>query len=126
MMHIYQAADDRWIFFDGATKRYFDTEGEARHAMSKALFVQALQTAATELAQVADRIEQHLEIYDHRGYAPNGANPIVDAEIESLGLDVNLLNLVIGLNRQLLRFRDNQSVTSDNYGVTLSKIRNDI
>jgi hypothetical protein len=33
-MSIYQDANDKWIFFDGATKHHFDTEREARRAMA--------------------------------------------------------------------------------------------
>lgn len=41
----YQAADGRWIIFDGTSKRFFDTEQEAHMAQREAEYVAAARAA---------------------------------------------------------------------------------
>jgi hypothetical protein len=45
----YQAADGRWIIFDGTSKRYFSTESEAHMAARETAFVQAAKAANTAI-----------------------------------------------------------------------------
>ena len=44
-MKPYQAADGRWILFDGINKRYFDTESEAHMAAREAEYVAEVKAA---------------------------------------------------------------------------------
>jgi hypothetical protein len=42
---IYQAADGRWVYFDGAVKHYFDTEQEARQMSRENDFIIEVRAA---------------------------------------------------------------------------------
>jgi hypothetical protein len=123
---VYRAADGQWIYFDGAEKHFFATEGEARMANQKEIFAQKAQEAATTLAQVGDRLDDLVTVYFDRGYNSGGANGIDDSDLTSLGITAAQLGGLITLAQQLSNFRNNQAVTTADYDVTLNALRTDV
>ncbi len=74
-MKFYQSADGRWIYFDGASKRYFDTERDAKMATQPtamdtfATKYDALRTTAQSLFDQLHAVQRFLN-----------ANPQIAAE----------------------------------------------
>jgi hypothetical protein len=125
-MSIYQAADGRYIYFDGVEKRFFDTEGEAIAMSRKETFVQKLQEAATQIAVAADRFEDLETIFFDRGYNSGGANQIQDEDIEATGLTAAQVGSLITFGQQLQLFLNAGAVVQGDYDVTLNAARTDI
>lgn len=48
-MRVYQSADNTWIFWDGYSKHYFNTEGEAKMAMDKNEWVTSYREGISKL-----------------------------------------------------------------------------
>jgi hypothetical protein len=125
-MSIYQAADGRYIYFDGETKRYFDTQGEAIAMSQKETFVQKLQAAATQIAQAADQFANLETVFFDRTYNSGGAKEIQDVDIEATGLTAAQVGSLITLGQQLQLFLNNGAPAQGDYDVTLNAARTDI
>lgn len=126
MSSIYQSASNQWIYFDGAIKRYFDTQQEAIAMNQKETFVQKLQAAATQIAQASDQFANLETVFFDRTYNSGGANQIQDVDIEATGLTAAQVGSLITLGQQLQLFLNNGAPVQGDYDVTLNAARTDI
>jgi len=72
----YQAADGRWIIFDGTSKRFFDTEQEAWMAQREVEFVRETKADTRLLWDVLHRMKQRQSEWNALDYG----NTLDDAE----------------------------------------------
>jgi hypothetical protein len=70
-MSTYQAADGRWITFDGITKQFFDTEQEARMATRPSAIVEFQEAHDRTKAQAKALLALCDEIEKMRGANPD-------------------------------------------------------
>jgi hypothetical protein len=124
MSNVYQSATEEWIFFDGTSKHFFDTEQEAVQMASKQEYAKALQRVATKLAEVADEFADIVTVYHDRGYG--GGNAITDGDLAGLGITAADVGGGITVGEQLTKFLNNLEVTTGDYDVNLNKLRTDV
>ncbi len=55
-MRIYQSSDGKWIFFDGTSKHFFDTEQEAINAMGKVKMVNEVLSVIKMLVEPMEKV----------------------------------------------------------------------
>ena len=57
-------------------------------AITKTRYLQALQTQVVQVAHIMETSLSYQSLYTGRGYDPNhgGTDPIVDADVESIGI----------------------------------------
>lgn len=89
-------------------------------------FAAQAQIAATNFAQVADKLANVETVYFDRGYNGGGTNPIVDGDITILNITAAQLTSLITLIQQLNNFLGNIAVTTADYDSTLNNVRNDL
>lgn len=56
--------------------------------MAKAQFIQQTQTAATVLANAVAACNNAAEVWTDRGYQVGGVNPLTDADLTALGVQI--------------------------------------
>lgn len=125
-MSVYQSADGQWIYYDGATKRYYDNARDAHMAEQKTTFGQKMQAASTTLAQVADQFADLFTVYFDRGYNTGGANPIADEDVAALGITAADIAAGITLAEQIQNFLNSQAALQSDYDQTLNALRTDL
>lgn len=84
-------------------------------------FATTARNVVTVLATHIEIAESLLATWFDRAYS----GTITDADIAGSGLTVAQLTDAIVLFEQLLKFRDNQAVTTGDYGATLNRLRSD-
>lgn len=126
MSDVYQSASGQWIFFDGTTKHFFDTQQEAVQMAGKQEYAQVLQGAATAVAQAANIFADGETVYFDRGYNGGGGNAITDEDLAGLGITANDLAGLITFGQQLNNLLNGQATTPGDYDSTLNKLRTDM
>lgn len=125
-LRVYQSKSGNWIFWDGTTKHFFNTEMEALIMSQKVAFVTEVQILSEQLASITRTVRDLRDVYADREYAAGGDDPIIDSDIESTGTTVAELNASIVMFLQLLNFTDDNPVTQGNYGKTVNDMRTDV
>ena len=129
---------DEWVIrFDDKTTEIFSTEAammtrikqlqqEESMANKKSTFASAVVAATTSLAGVVDDFENLGDVYLDRGYNSGGGNEIVADDLVELGISLADFTAALTMAAQLLKFANNQAVTTADYSVTMNKLRTDI
>jgi hypothetical protein len=125
-MSIYQSSSGQWIFFDGATKHYFDTRMEALEMAQKIKFVEQAQGASTSLAATFNELADLISVYYDRGYNDIGGNPIVDGDITGTGNTTAQVAAFVTMAEELVKFANNQAVVVGDYSATVNAMRTDV
>ena len=75
-------------------------------AITKGRYLQALQQQTNAVAKIMETSQSFLDIYSGRGYDPNhaGTDPIVDADVASLGITADQVYQVAMLMRDIAAF----------------------
>ena len=75
-------------------------------AITKGRYLQALQQQVNKVAQIMETSQSYLDIYTQRGFDPNhaGTDPIVDADVEALGITADQVYSVAMLMGQIAAF----------------------
>jgi hypothetical protein len=98
-------------------------------ANQKVIFVNSLLAKVTALAKICDDADDLYGAYTDRGYAPAGANPIVDGDLAN-GQITNITAAQIpdlmNLLAQITAFANNQAVFQSNWKYVMNKGRTDI
>ena len=115
-MQPYQAADGRWIIFDGMNKIYFDTQLEAEKAMAKLDTAKAIVSAVKTLTTVNDLSGDLVSEYFDAG-------TFVDADVAALGITAAQLASCITLLEQAGKFMNSEATTPIMHRVTLNAVR---
>lgn len=127
MSNIYQSSSGQWIYFDGATKRYFDTQMEAQQMASKQQFVNEMKEVSTLLAQASDRLDNLFTVYFDRGYGGGGADPIVDGDTDTPPATVAAgITLAENFRKFLDGGTGDDAPFVSDYDSTLNKLRTDV
>ena len=95
-------------------------------ANKKSTFASAVVAATTSLAGVVDDFENLGDVYLDRGYNSGGGNEIVADDLVELGISLADFTAALTMAAQLLKFANNQAVTTADYSVTMNKLRTDI
>lgn len=98
---------------------------------SKTQFLQQTLDAATQAAQLSDKMEILLEVWFTRGYAGGSSNPITQADIDpafgaSSGITLAAIQNFANFMDQYQKFRTNQIAVQGDYTATLNTLRSDI
>lgn len=109
------------LFINNLFKQY--VQGEM---MSKANFIGKVLNTATSVAQLFDEVPDIEGVYFDRGYNSGGAEPIVQADLDSFGVDLSEFTAMITCIQQLKNFANNAAVTQGDYSSTVNQLRNDI
>lgn len=94
--------------------------------MSKVAFAEEAQNLCTELAGLSERFQSSFQTFFNRGYDGQGSDPIVDADLTSLGITAANIGAFITLAENINKFLDNQSPFSSLYRDTVNDLRTDI
>lgn len=123
---VYQSGDGRWIYWDGETKRFYNTRREAYLAMAlrKEDFALATRAAVTALAEAAERIAELDVIYSDSGYDSGGANPITDEDLTGHDMVAQDLANASTFATNLALFLDDGDPMVFNYASAINKFRN--
>ena len=75
-------------------------------AITKTRYLQALQTQVVQVAHIMETSQSYLDIYSGRGYDGNhgGTDPLVDADVEALGITADQVYSVAMLKGQIASF----------------------
>lgn len=92
---------------------------------TKLQFVQDMQAAATDMAKLKATMADLNSAYFDRGYNSGGANPIVDADVASLGIKASDVTNGDTLASDFLNFLGNAAVTTANRQATVDALRTD-
>lgn len=125
-MSVYQSGSGQWIFFDGTTKHYFDTQGEAQIMLQKTNFAKAVQAIATTVAQEADKAGNLMTVFFDRGYNGGGANPITDEDVEGLGITAAQVAAFITFAENFGKLLNNEAPFQSDYDAVLNQLRTDV
>jgi len=133
-MRIYESSDGKWILFiprpdleSGGIKLYFDTETEAREAMSKLTFAKKARGLATTYAQLKKGITDLKTVYYDRTYQAGGANALVDDDVSGAGTTAALISSFVTFAEQFEKWAAGEFATvgGDGQGTDLAIIDHD-
>lgn len=98
---------------------------------SKTTFLQQVLDAATQAAQLSDKMETLLEVWFTRGYANGSSNPVAQADVDAAfgansGATLAMIQNFANFMDQYQKFRTNQVATQGDYTATLNTLRSDI
>ena len=116
-MRIYQAADGRWILWDGTQKTYFDTEVESRQFMNKLELAQAIIYQTQLHIKSMDEGQDILQWYFDSGYT------YTDADLESLGITSSQLIEFLTFLENAKKFYTGENPINAVYRVTVNRAR---
>ena len=89
-------------------------------------YVKQMRIAATSLGAMRDRLRVLTETYFDRTYQVGGANAITDGDLVNVeGINSIQVGSFITLTQQLANFFDGDPLTTGDYGVALSVLRED-
>jgi len=124
---VYQAADGRWIVFSNGIKSdYFGTKGEALKMANKIEFAKKVQAISTTIAQLYLDTKDLDSVYFTQSFDGSGADPIIDADIASLGITAAEVAAGDTLFQQIQNLRNNAAVTAGDYQSTVNALRDDL
>jgi len=91
----------------------------------QAAFVNNTRITFQKLAEAMETLDDLKSIYYDRQYGIGGANEIRDADLTDQFADITAANLAAGITatEQLLKYRDNEAVTTGDYGTTINILR---
>lgn len=116
MTYVYKSAFDRWIFFDGTTKHFYESELEARRTMAKTNTAKAVVSAVQSLAPATDSAAAlEAEYFDIGGWT--------DDDVASLGITAEDLAACITLLQQVKALMTGNATTPAVYRTTLNRVR---
>jgi hypothetical protein len=118
---------EQWYLqLDASTIIRFDTAEEAWNMSNKITFVNTLKGLVTDLAKVSDTIPDMVQVYFDRGYNAAGDDPIVDADLEAIGLTAADVASIATLMQNYEKFVEGDDTLVDTvYRVTMNKFRTD-
>jgi hypothetical protein len=93
---------------------------------SKITFTQQAQDTVTNIGKAMQVAEDLSKTYFDRGYNSGGSNPIIDSDVNQLGITAANVASFITLAQQLINLFGNVSVTQGDYKATLNKMRTDL
>lgn len=112
MVRVYQAADERWVFWTGSEKLHYNTEGEAKRAMTiqkqKMAKAETVQDWATRLASLDD----FLDVVNARGFGHNQDNEPTDDDLAELGITQEYYRNGMGMLLALRKFIEGTATAS--------------
>jgi len=116
-MRVYQSADGKWIFFNGISKRYFDTEMEAMIAMSKAKMVNEVLEVIKGLVMPMERAKDVWQLYWDLG------GSVSADDLAASGLTTDEFAGMITTLEQFQKFCNNEAVTAAAYRININKAK---
>lgn len=116
-MRIYQSNDGKWIFFDGKTKTYFDTESEAMQAMSKKKMVNEVLEVIKGLVTPMERAQDVWQLYWDLG------GSVSEDDLSATGLTTDEFAGMITTLEQFKKFCNNEAVATSAYRVHINKAK---
>lgn len=125
-MRVYQAANEKWIFFDGEAKHFFNTAGEVLKMANKVEFAKKVMAVNAAIAQLFLDTKDLDSVYFSEGFNDIGSDAITDEDIESLGITAAELASGDTLFQQIQNLRNNVPVVLGDYQATVNALRNDI
>ncbi len=125
-MRVYQSTNLQWILWDGKNKTFFNIEGEALAVANKIEFAKKVQAINTIIAQLFLDTKDLDSVYFSEGFDGAGSNPILDADLISLGITATELGLGDTLFQQIQNLRNNDPVTAGDYQATVNALRSDL
>ena len=126
MATVYQSADGQWIVFSEGIKIFFATQAEAIGMANKIEFAKNVQAINTTIAQLFLGTKDLDSVYFSEGFDGAGTDPIINADIVSLGITAAELGLGITLFQQIQNLRNNEAVTTGDYQATVNALRSDL
>jgi hypothetical protein len=116
-MRVYQSIDGKWIYFDGKTKTYFDTESEAMIAMSKAKMVNEVLEVIKGLVMPMERAKDVWQLYWDLG------GSVTADDLAASGLTTDEFAGMITTLEQFEKFCNNEAVTPAAYRININKAK---
>ena len=96
--------------------------GNASATSKKLQMALWLENLATQLSKLHSEMERASDIWDDKGYASGGTNPIVDGDITGHDITAAQLALMITLINNFDKFWTNQVPTQNTYGDTIGAL----
>jgi hypothetical protein len=116
MTYVYKSASNQWIFFDGTTKHFYESELEARRTMAKTNTAKAVVSAVQSLAPATDSAAAlEAEYFDIGGWT--------DEDVAALGITADDLAACITLLQQIKALMIGNETTPAVYRTTLNRVR---
>ena len=116
-MRIYQSSDGKWIFFDGTSKHYYDTESEAMNAMGKAKMVNEVLSVIKMLVEPMEKVADVWQLYWDLG------GSVSENDLASTGLTTDEFAGMITTLEQFKKFCNNEAVTPSAYRININKAK---
>jgi len=116
-MRIYQSSDGKWIFFDGKTKHFFDTEQEAMIAMGKVKMVNEVLDIVKMLVEPMEKAADAWQLYWDLG------GSVSEDDLASTGLTTDEFAGMITTLEQFKKFCNNEAVATAAYRVHINKAK---
>jgi hypothetical protein len=108
--------ENGWIFFDGTTEHFFETQQEAVQMANKLKTAQAIVTAVQAMTTPTDTgTDLVKEFFDVGTFA--------DADVAALGITAADLGACITLLEQVGKLMTGQATAVADYTATLNKVR---
>lgn len=129
MAAVYQSSDGQWLVYNNGIKTFFATESEARNMADKIKFTEQGQDWCTRLAALFREAPDLEGVYFDEGFDGVGSDPIIDADIDSLGVTAADVAAFITVAEQLQKFDIGDvgdPVINANYGAPVNRMRTDV
>jgi len=118
-MRVYQSSDGRWIFFNGITKIYYDTQAEAMQTMSKAKLVTAIVQAVKKLVEPMEECPDVWQAY----FDIIGSDSLTDADVAHTGLSTATIIDLVTTMEQFNNFCNNRAVIQAAHRININKAK---
>lgn len=126
MARVYQSAGGQWIVFSNDIKTFFALEEDALNMANKIEFAKKVQAVNTTIAQLFLDTKDLDSVYFSEGFDGAGSDPIIDADITSLGITAVELAAGDTLFQQIQNLRNNNAVVTGDYQSTVNALRADL